>query len=87
MTTGKRWRLTITEDCIGSGLCFGNSAEYFQMVDGFSQPVHDVVDPSFELYDIAYQCPMEAILLTDAETGVPLLPPPGTARDFGPDRT
>lgn len=86
MSAGKGWRLTITGDCIGSGLCFGNSAEYFRMVDGFSQPVREVVEPSFELYDIAYQCPMEAIQLTDAETGVSLLPPPGTARDFGTDR-
>ncbi|MFC5752071.1 ferredoxin [Actinomadura rugatobispora] len=81
-----RWRLAVTEDCIGSGLCIGSSADHFQLVDGFSQPVTAEVEPGHDVYDIAFQCPVEAIVLTDAETGEPVLADPVAARVYGQQR-
>jgi ferredoxin len=64
------WRITINDTCVGSGLCTGIARSHFRLTDDErSEPVEAVVEPCDAVRDAAASCPMEAILITDADTG------------------
>ena len=64
------WRVSVNDTCIGSGGCIGIAPRYFRLDDNErSHPVSAVVVPDDAVLDAAATCPMEAILVTDAETG------------------
>jgi ferredoxin len=60
--------------CQGSGLCAGIAPEYFELGSDYkSRPRLEVVDAGVDLVrDAAECCPLEAITLTDADTGEPV---------------
>jgi ferredoxin len=60
--------------CQGSGLCAGIAPEHFKVGDDYrSRPLREVVDANEHVRDAAECCPLEAITLTDADTGQPVL--------------
>lgn len=72
MTT--RYRIHVDQDaCQGSGLCAGIAPEHFKIGSDYrSHAVHEVVDADDDVLDAAECCPLEAILVTDADTGRPV---------------
>ena len=61
------WRVSVDPHrCIGSGICAGTAPEHFQLVDGHSTPLADLVAPAEQVTDAAESCPVEAILVRDA---------------------
>ncbi|MER7169510.1 ferredoxin [Micromonospora sp. NPDC000207] len=71
------WRVRVDQaQCIGAGICASTAPTHFRLVDGLSQPLAGLVDPAEEVRDAADSCPMEAITVTDAETGDPVAPQP-----------
>ena len=70
------WRVAVdTGACIGSGVCVGTAPDRFEFDESqHSRPVHALTEPDDRVRDAAMACPMEAIRLTDADTGeaVPL---------------
>ncbi|WP_308440161.1 ferredoxin [Asanoa siamensis] len=56
--------------CIGSGVCAGSAPGHFAIgADGRSHPPATPVDPDDAILGAAASCPMEAITVTDADTG------------------
>lgn len=75
MTADGRWQISIDSGtCIGSGVCAGTSPAYFKLDGGYGTPVADEVDADEEVVTAAESCPMEAILVVDADTGAVLAP-------------
>jgi ferredoxin len=70
----ERWKVTVEPDrCIGSGICVGTAPDRFAFNDEQrSRPVNDLVDADETVRDAAASCPVEAIRLTDADTGQPV---------------
>ena len=68
------WRVTVdTGLCISSGMCVGTAPTRFRFDEsGHSSPVRELTEPDDQVRDAAVSCPVEAILLTDAETGHPV---------------
>ncbi|MFF5969369.1 ferredoxin [Streptomyces collinus] len=70
------WRVTVdTGLCISSGMCLGIAPGRFHFDESqHSTPVSTPTEPDEQIRDAAASCPVEAILLTDADTGtlVPL---------------
>lgn len=60
------WRVEVTPDCVGSGMCLATAPGYFHLVDGFSAPPSEVVPPHDSLVAAAELCPMGAIVVRDA---------------------
>lgn len=61
------WTLTVNRDlCLGTGLCAGTAPRHFQLSDGRSRPIADVIDPDDIVLDAADTCPTEAIAVHDA---------------------
>lgn len=60
------WRVEVTPDCVGSGMCLATAPGYFHLVDGFSAPRSEVVPPHDVLIAAADLCPMSAIVVRDA---------------------
>ena len=60
--------------CQGSGLCAGIAPEHFELGDDYkSRPRLEIVDAgNGAVRDAAECCPLEAISLTDADTGDPI---------------
>ncbi|WP_326690642.1 MULTISPECIES: ferredoxin [unclassified Streptomyces] len=74
---GDRWHVEVDRDvCIGSGMCVGGAPEDFRL-DGARQshPVTPDRDPSETVLAAAESCPVEAIVITLAETGEQVFPP------------
>ncbi|HEX4725822.1 MAG TPA: ferredoxin [Pseudonocardiaceae bacterium] len=72
MTT---WRITVDhEACIGSAVCVGTLPSRFQIVNDKAVPVESEIEPDEDVIGAAESCPMEAILVVDAETGAVLAP-------------
>lgn len=66
----QRWHLGVDGNCVGSGMCVAIAAGYFRLgEDERSQPVAAEIAPDDAVRDAAATCPMEAIVVTDAETG------------------
>jgi ferredoxin len=73
--TDTRWQITVDRDvCIGSAVCAGTLPNRFRIVNDKSQPVDEVIDPDDEVIGAAESCPMEAIRVTEMDTGRVLAP-------------
>lgn len=69
------WRVSISNDCIGSGMCVALSPAHFALGDdGKSYPLTALTEPLEVILDAAGSCPMEAITVRNAETGEQLAP-------------
>jgi ferredoxin len=68
------WRVRVDAGlCIGSGICVGTAPKLFAFDDGqHSQSVSELVEAGEVVRDVAAACPVEAISITDAETGAPV---------------
>jgi ferredoxin len=67
------WRVTVESSCIGSGSCVGIAPAHFALgEDNHAHPLAAVVEPDDAVLDAAASCPMEAILVADADTGDPI---------------
>lgn len=68
------WRVRVdTSLCIGSGMCVGTAPGSFAFDAGQrSRPVSELTGENEAVRDAAASCPVEAITLTDAETGAPV---------------
>ena len=67
------WRVTVNEDCIGTGSCAGIAPRHFELrADNRSHPVAELVEPEATVLDAALSCPMEAIAVVDVQTGDPV---------------
>ena len=68
------WRVTVdTGSCISSGVCLGVAPGRFRFdASQHSSPVRALTEPDDQIRDAAMSCPVEAILLTDADTGKPV---------------
>jgi ferredoxin len=67
------WKITVSPDCIGSGVCAGSAPRHFAIgPDGRSRPLASPVEPDDIVLGAAVSCPMEAIAVTDADTGAPI---------------
>lgn len=69
------WRVTVdTALCMSSGVCLGTAPGRFRFDEsGHSSPVLVLTEPDDQVRDAAMSCPVEAILLSDADTGKPVL--------------
>jgi ferredoxin len=64
------WRVTVNNSCIGSGGCIGIAPRHFRLdEDDQSHPVEAEVAPDDAVLDAAATCPMEAILVINADSG------------------
>ncbi|MFJ9414363.1 MULTISPECIES: ferredoxin [unclassified Streptomyces] len=74
---GDRWRVEVDRSvCIGSGMCVGASPDGFWLDSARqSHPVAPEGDASEGVLAAAEGCPVEAILITVAETGEAVFPP------------
>jgi ferredoxin len=68
------WRVSVDDGlCIGSGLCVSTAPGRFRFDQArHSSPVSALTDPDGQIRDATASCPVEAILLTDADTGEPV---------------
>ena len=67
------WNIAVSPACIGSGVCEGTAPRHFAVgPDGRSRPLATPIDPDDAVLGAAASCPMEAITVTDAETGTPI---------------
>lgn len=68
------WRIAVDPRlCISSGMCVASVPGRFAFgPDEHSQPISELIDEDEEVRDAAASCPVEAISLTDAETGSPV---------------
>ena len=64
------WRVTVNDTCISSAMCVGTAPEQFRFNERQrSQPIHPEIEPDDLVRAAAANCPMEAILIVDVETG------------------
>ncbi|GIF66388.1 hypothetical protein Ais01nite_44230 [Asanoa ishikariensis] len=67
------WKVEVSPACIGTGVCAGTAPRHFALgPDGRSRPLAASVDADEAVLGAAASCPMEAIAVTDADTGVPI---------------
>ena len=68
-----QWRVSVNSTlCIGSGLCLGTAPDRFRSgADRHSSPVSILIEPDDPVRDAAVSCPVDAISLSDADTGEP----------------
>ena len=68
------WRVRVDPGrCISSGICVGTAPERFRFDEQqHSRPVSDLVEEDEAVRDAAASCPVEAISLTDGQTGSPI---------------
>jgi ferredoxin len=73
--TDTRWRISVDRDkCIGSAVCVGTVPSRFKLVGDRAAPVDEVIEPDDEVAGAAESCPMEAILVVDADSGEVVAP-------------
>ncbi|MBO0867239.1 MAG: ferredoxin [Micromonosporaceae bacterium] len=64
------WRVAVGPACIGSASCVALSPALFALgEDKRSHPVRAEIEPDGAALDAAFACPVEAITVTDQETG------------------
>ncbi|MGC9669873.1 ferredoxin [Planosporangium sp. 12N6] len=69
------WRIRVDSGCIGSGSCAGVAPDHFALgADNRSHPITSEVEPDEAVRDAAASCPVEAITVTDADTGTVVEP-------------
>ena len=68
------WRVSVDAAlCISSGICLGTAPGRFRFDESqHSSPVRALTEPDDQIRDAAVSCPVEAILLTDTNTGKPV---------------
>jgi ferredoxin len=68
------WRVRVdTSLCISSGMCVATAPAEFRFDDEQrSRPVSELIDDDEAVRDAAASCPVEAISLTDTQTGAPI---------------
>jgi len=71
-----QWRIEIDQSlCQGSGMCLAIAPDHFRSgVGRRSEPTAGVTPASRILLDAAQCCPMEAISLTELDSGNPVHP-------------
>lgn len=70
-----RWEVRVDRyRCQGSGMCVGSAPDYFGLDGGRSQPLAGTVDPDDVVLSAAECCPMEAISVSELDTGRQLFP-------------
>lgn len=71
----KKWLVRVDQKaCIGAGACVASS-ERFVLDSAFrSRALEELIDADDEVMAAATACPVEAITITDSETGEPLYP-------------
>jgi len=69
-----RWQLVVDHElCIGSGTCIATAPEWFAYdAHQRSSPAAATVEPDDSVLDAAASCPLQAIVVTDADTGEPI---------------
>ena len=73
----EQWRISVDKDvCQATGMCTSVAARYFDLRDGYSVPITEVVDPHEEVVDAAEGCPVEAIKVTSTADGRVVAPEP-----------
>ncbi|MFG1776506.1 ferredoxin [Micromonospora sp. NPDC049048] len=66
--TNEQWRVHVDPTrCIGSGICAGTAPEHFVLVHGLARPLAERVAPDDALVDAADSCPMEAVIVSEAD--------------------
>jgi ferredoxin len=61
------WTVTVDHNvCAGSGSCAALAPQYFELDDGASHPVNELVEPDDSVIDAAETCPTGAISVHDA---------------------
>lgn len=61
-------RLTVTDSCIGCGLCVSQNEKYFEFNDeGLSKVKQEIIDEEdkAELLNLVESCPGEAIIIQE----------------------
>jgi ferredoxin len=70
-----QWRLEVDRHtCISSGMCAGIAPDHFELEGDGSHAVQDVVDHDEAVVDAAESCPVEAIRVFSAASGVLVAP-------------
>ncbi len=66
-----RYRIEVDRDtCAGSAICAGVAPSHFEMgTDHVARAVDDVVEADGVVIDAALNCPVDAIMVFDADTG------------------
>lgn len=66
-----RYRIEVDADlCAGSGICAVAAPGYFEMGEGHvARPVAVVTEAADEVLEAAENCPVDAIVVYDADTG------------------
>ncbi|MER6961295.1 ferredoxin [Streptomyces sp. NPDC000618] len=74
-----RWSVTVdTRLCVRTGLCVASAPEEFALDAGGQGRARSETMPASEVVlEVAESCPIEAIGITDADTGKRVFPPPG----------
>jgi ferredoxin len=73
----ERWRISVDQDvCQGTGLCASVAAKFFELRDGYSEPIEDEVEPDEDVVDAAEGCPVEAIRVVSLADGRVVAPEP-----------
>ncbi|MFG2142455.1 ferredoxin [Streptomyces sp. NPDC048650] len=74
---GDRWRVEVDRRvCIGSGMCVGVAPDGFRLDPARqSHPVRPETDAAESVLAAAEGCPVEAILITAADSGEAVFPP------------
>jgi len=57
MATDGQWRVSVSSDCIGSGVCAGTAPKHFRLVGGYSEPIAVEVEPDEAVLGAAESCP------------------------------
>ncbi|SCG18730.1 ferredoxin [Micromonospora echinofusca] len=66
--SNEQWRVHVDPTrCIGSGICAGTAPKHFVLVDGLARPLVERVAPDDALVDAADSCPMEAVIVSEAD--------------------
>ncbi|MEV0881024.1 ferredoxin [Micromonospora echinofusca] len=66
--SNEQWRVHVDPTrCIGSGICAGTAPKHFVLVDGLARPLAERVAPDDALVDAADSCPMEAVIVSEAD--------------------
>lgn len=69
------WHVSVDRDrCVSSGQCISNAFGYFQLVDGYSQPVSDNVAADPVVSEAAEICPAAAIRVHRTSDGALIAP-------------
>ncbi|MEU9269074.1 ferredoxin [Streptomyces sp. NPDC048251] len=72
------WNVTVdSRVCVRTGLCAASAPGEFELdVQGHGRARAEVLPASEEILEVAESCPIEAIMIADADTGEQVFPPP-----------